>query len=174
MVDRFSMPPPQGQNLLRIARLKLAARTLGIRRLDLGPQGGYVVFEEKNSIDPAAVIRLLQKAPREYRLDGPLKLRISRPMEKEEMRFDFATDLLKRLEAATPTSATAPKDAPSGKTGGAGGSQQAVAAAKPAMAASGSHATSKVGSAPGGSHTASKPSSSGPATAKPFTGAKRR
>jgi transcription-repair coupling factor (superfamily II helicase) len=124
IIDRFSMPPPQAQNLLRIARLKLASRALGIRRLDLGPQGGYIIFEEKNSIDPAAVIRMLQKSPREYRLDGPLKLRISRPMEKEDVRFDFATDLLKRLETATPASAVAPK--------GGSGSAPAAAAAKPA------------------------------------------
>jgi transcription-repair coupling factor (superfamily II helicase) len=144
MIDRFSMPPPQGQNLLRIARLKLAARTLGIRRLDLGPQGGYVIFEEKNAIDPASVIRMLQKSPREYRLDGPLKLRISRPMEKEDVRFEFATDLLKRLEAATPASdagsnaaASAPKGANSLPPAGAGAppakpSGPATAAARPA------------------------------------------
>ena len=102
IIDRFASPPPQAQNLLRIARLKLTARSLGIRRLDLGPQGGTVVFEERNQIDPASVIRMLQKSPREYRLEGPLKLRISRPLEKEEARFDFATDLLKRLAAATP------------------------------------------------------------------------
>jgi transcription-repair coupling factor (superfamily II helicase) len=115
IIDRFSMPPPQAQNLLRIARLKLAARALGIRRLDLGPQGGYVIFEEKNSIDPASVIRMLQKSPREYRLDGPLKLRISRPMEKEEVRFEFVTDLLKRLEIATPAAKSVPTT-PSRKT----------------------------------------------------------
>jgi transcription-repair coupling factor (superfamily II helicase) len=105
IIDRFSSPPAQAQNLLRIARLKLTARSLGIRRLDLGPQGGYALFEERNSTDPAAVIRMLQRAPREYRLEGPLKLRISRPMEKEEARFEFATELLKRLE--TPTAAAA-------------------------------------------------------------------
>ena len=130
MIDRFSMPPPQGQNLLRIARLKLASRALGIRRLDLGPQGGYVMFEEKNSIDPASVIRMLQKAPREYRLDGPLKLRISRPMEKEDVRFDFATDLLKRLEAATPASAPGTKGA-AGATPQPGGAAAAKAAISP-------------------------------------------
>ena len=108
IIDRFSMPPPQAQALLRIARLKLSARALGIRRLDLGPQGGTVTFEERNRIDPAAVIRMLQKAPREYRLEGPLKLRISRPLEKDEQRFEFAVDLMKRLEAATPTAATVP------------------------------------------------------------------
>jgi len=69
-----------------------------------------VTFEERNRIDPAAVIRMLQKAPREYRLEGPLKLRISRPMEKEEQRFEFAGDLMKRLEAATPAAAPAPSD----------------------------------------------------------------
>jgi transcription-repair coupling factor (superfamily II helicase) len=107
IIDRFSMPPPQAQNLLRIARLKLTARALGIRRLDLGPQGGTVVFEERNSIDPVAVIRMIQKAPREYRLEGPLKLRVTRPMEKEEARFEFATHLLERLEAPTPAPAAA-------------------------------------------------------------------
>jgi transcription-repair coupling factor (superfamily II helicase) len=116
IIDRFSMPPPQAQSLLRIARLKLTARALGIRRLDLGPQGGTVTFEERNRIDPAAVIRMLQKAPREYRLEGPLKLRISRPMEKEEQRFDFATDLMKRLEAATPSAAAVAATPPPVKT----------------------------------------------------------
>jgi len=110
IIDRFSSPPAQAQNLLRIARLKLIARTLGIRRLDLGPQGGYVLFEERNSIDPASVIRMLQRAPREYRLEGPLKLRVSRPLEKEEARFEFAQDLLKRLE--TPTVAAASTKSP--------------------------------------------------------------
>jgi transcription-repair coupling factor (superfamily II helicase) len=116
IIDRFSMPPPQAQALLRIARLKLTARALGIRRLDLGPQGGTVTFEERNHIDPVAVIRMLQKAPREYRLEGPLKLRISRPLEKEEQRFEFAVDLMKRLEVATPGAAaarTAPASPPS-------------------------------------------------------------
>ncbi|HVY83203.1 MAG TPA: transcription-repair coupling factor [Steroidobacteraceae bacterium] len=108
IIDRFSMPPPQAQALLRIARLKLTARALGIRRLDLGPQGGTVTFEERNRIDPAAVIRMLQKAPREYRLEGPLKLRITRPMEKDEQRFEFAADLMKRLELATPSASTPP------------------------------------------------------------------
>src|SRR3954454_1520411 len=132
MIDRFSMSPTQGQTLLRIARLKLAARALGIRRLDLGAQGGYVMFEQKNAIDPASVIRMLQKAPREYRLDGPLKLRISRPMEKEDVRFDFATDLLKRLELATPASAAAPTAAAVPPNAPSTPPTPAAAASKPA------------------------------------------
>ena len=39
IVDRFGPLPPPATNLLRVARLKLPARALGIRRLDLGSAG---------------------------------------------------------------------------------------------------------------------------------------
>ncbi|MGB6486025.1 MAG: transcription-repair coupling factor [Steroidobacteraceae bacterium] len=97
--DRFGALPPPAQSLIRIAKLKLTARALGIRRLDLGPQGGSVTFEERNAIEPATVVRLMQQAPREYRLEGPLRLRIARAMPAEEARFDFGASLMKRLAA---------------------------------------------------------------------------
>lgn len=102
MIDRFGTLPPAAQSLLRIARLKLQARALGVRRLDLGPQGGYLSFEEKNSIDPVAVVAMIQKAPKEYRLEGPLKLRVSRPLASEEARFEFAGRLLSQLGSTMP------------------------------------------------------------------------
>ena len=87
-------------SLMRIAKLKLAARSLGVRRLDLGPQGGSVLFEERTAVDPASLVRLIQKSAREYRLDGPRKLRISRPMPTDQARFEYAGELLGRLGAA--------------------------------------------------------------------------
>jgi transcription-repair coupling factor (superfamily II helicase) len=99
LVDRFGPLPQAAQCLLRIARLKIRARVLGIRRLDLGPQGGYVSFEEQNTIDPPAVIRMIQRNSREFRLEGPLKLRVSRPLTDVTARFDFAGDLLQKLTA---------------------------------------------------------------------------
>lgn len=98
MIDRFGILPPVAQNLIRIARLKLIARALGVRRLDLSPQGGYVLFEEKNAIDPAAVVRMIQKQPRNYRLDGPLKLRVAFVTSSDEGRFAFARQLLSELK----------------------------------------------------------------------------
>jgi transcription-repair coupling factor (superfamily II helicase) len=95
--DRFGPLPPAAQNLLRIAKLKLHARALGVRRLDLGPQGGSVLFEERSGVDPATLVRLIQKGAREYRLEGPLKLRVSRALPAESARFEFAAQLLRRL-----------------------------------------------------------------------------
>jgi transcription-repair coupling factor (superfamily II helicase) len=100
LYDRFGPLPAAAQNLLRIAKLKLAARALGVRRLDLGPQGGSVLFEERSGVDPATLVRMIQKSAREYRLEGPLKLRVSRSLPAEGARFEFAAQLLRRLGEA--------------------------------------------------------------------------
>ncbi len=97
LVDRFGELPPSGANLLKVARLKLRARALGVRRLDLGTAGGYVLFEEKNALDPAVIIRLIQKSPKELRLEGSLKLRVTAPLGAIEKRFDYAAELLQRF-----------------------------------------------------------------------------
>jgi len=96
IVDRFGPLPPPATNLLRVARLKLKARAIGIRRLDLGAQGGYALFEESNQVDPKSVIRLVQHPDRDYRLEGPLKLRISYETDEAE-RFEFAEKFLGEL-----------------------------------------------------------------------------
>jgi transcription-repair coupling factor (superfamily II helicase) len=111
IVDRFGPLPPPATNLLRVARLKLNARAIGIRRLDLGPQGGYALFEEQNQVDPGAVIRLVQHPDRDYRLEGALKLRISHETDEAE-RFEFAEKFLGSLRGPPPkTTPTARKPA---------------------------------------------------------------
>jgi transcription-repair coupling factor (superfamily II helicase) len=97
LVDRFGPLPAVAGNLLQLALLRLRARELGIRRLDLGPAGGSVQFEAENRIDAAAVIRLIQRPAQDYRMDGPLKLRFSRGLSAVPARFEFARTLLAEL-----------------------------------------------------------------------------
>ncbi len=97
LYDRFGPLPAPAQRLIRITRLKLTARTLGIRRLDLGPQGGVVLFEEDTAVQPQVLVKLMQRDPHEYRLEGAMKLRVARDLPEEEERFEFAGKLLKRL-----------------------------------------------------------------------------
>jgi transcription-repair coupling factor (superfamily II helicase) len=108
IVDRFGPLPPPATNLLHVARLKLQARALGIRRLDLGPQGGYALFEEKNQVDPRSVIRLVQHPDRDYRLEGALKLRITVENETDIERFEFAEKFLAGLKTPPPAAGPAP------------------------------------------------------------------
>ncbi|HDS1824794.1 TPA: transcription-repair coupling factor, partial [Stenotrophomonas maltophilia] len=90
MIDRFGLLPDAAKHLFAIAELKLKANTLGIRKLDLGENGGRIVFESKPNIDPMAVIQLIQKQPNLYAMEGPDKLRIKHPLPLPEDRFNAA------------------------------------------------------------------------------------
>jgi len=97
MIDRFGLLPDAAKHLFAIAELKLQANALGIRKLDLGENGGRIVFESKPNIDPMAVIQLIQKQPNLYAMDGPDKLRIKHPLPLPEDRFNAARALLLTL-----------------------------------------------------------------------------
>jgi transcription-repair coupling factor (superfamily II helicase) len=87
MIDRFGPLPPYAQALFRTAQIKLRAGELGIRKIDAGATSGYILFEPDNKIDSARVLKLVQGKPKDYRLDGPLKLRFSHEARTEENLF---------------------------------------------------------------------------------------
>ena len=107
MIDRFGPLPTPARNLYRVAGLKIRARALGIRKLDAGPLGGYLLFDDANTVDPQAVIRLVQRSPRAYRLDGPLKLRFTWRADNEADRFRLVENL---VDALTPREQPATTD----------------------------------------------------------------
>jgi transcription-repair coupling factor (superfamily II helicase) len=97
MVDRFGPLPSFAQNLFRSTYLKLRAASLGIRKIDAGPSSGYFIFEEQNQIDPRRVLKMIQGRPKEYRLEGPLKLRFSHDARSEEKLFARVEQLVDQL-----------------------------------------------------------------------------
>ncbi len=97
MIDRFGLLPTPAKNLLRISEMRLKARALGIRRIDLGPQGGKVLFQAQPNVDPMAVVRLIQGQPKIYRLEGQDALRVSLSLADAESRFRAAQSLLDAL-----------------------------------------------------------------------------
>jgi transcription-repair coupling factor (superfamily II helicase) len=97
MIDRFGLLPDPAKHLFAVAELKLQANVLGIRKLELGENGGRIVFEAKPRIDPMSVIQMIQKQPKLYTMDGPDKLRIKVPLPLPEDRFNAAKALLATL-----------------------------------------------------------------------------
>ena len=76
MIDRFGLLPEAAKTLVRITELKLQATPLGIGKIDLSAEGGYLLFVEKPNINPQAVVQLIQSRPYQYRLEGQNKLRL--------------------------------------------------------------------------------------------------
>jgi transcription-repair coupling factor (superfamily II helicase) len=75
----------------------LRAAELGIRKIDAGAANGYFIFEETNKLDPKRVLKLIQGKPKEYRLDGPLKLRFTHDARGEEKLFTRIEHLVDAL-----------------------------------------------------------------------------
>ena len=94
MIDRFGLLTEPSKNLFRIAELKLRAKSIGIRKLDLHANGGYVLFDKDASIDPTNLILFIQRNGRTHKFDGPQKVRFTLPLEDTEARFKAAEDLL--------------------------------------------------------------------------------
>jgi transcription-repair coupling factor (superfamily II helicase) len=94
MIDRFGSLPDFAKNLFRIAELKLLVNPLGIRKIDLGPHGGRLQFNENNNVDPMKIITLIQTNPFTYKLDGQDKLRINEELPEPDDRFTILTNLI--------------------------------------------------------------------------------
>ena len=100
MIDRFGLLPDAGQESVRGDRAEARATPLGIRKLELGPESGRVIFKDNPDIAPEAVIGLMQSEPASYRMDGPDTLRVRREMPEAADRLQAAGELLDRLGAA--------------------------------------------------------------------------
>ncbi len=102
MIDRFGLLPDPTRQLFAVASLKLMATPLGIRKLDFGANGGRIVFREKPEVDPMAIIQLIQRQPRVYKLDGQDKLKVILDLPGASERVRSAQDLLVTLGARRP------------------------------------------------------------------------
>ncbi|MCI0591707.1 MAG: transcription-repair coupling factor, partial [Gammaproteobacteria bacterium] len=98
MIDRFGLLPAAAKNLIRITALKLKAKPLGIRKIDLGKDGGRIRFHPHPAIDPMRVMKLIQSQPQTYKLDGQDKLRIMKDLPDGEMRVELLANLFEQLD----------------------------------------------------------------------------
>jgi len=97
MIDRFGLLPEPLKNLFHLSGLKLKAGRLGIRKIELGENGGRLYFHEHTNIDTDKLINLIQSQPQSYKLDGQNKLRIIQDMSDKAKRFRMLADLLESL-----------------------------------------------------------------------------
>jgi transcription-repair coupling factor (superfamily II helicase) len=99
LIDRFGEMPMQAQALIETHRLRIAARPLGVAKLDAGSSTIQVQFVPNPPIDPANIIRLIQ-SDRNFKLAGPDKLAWKRESATLAHRVSAVKDLFRKLGAA--------------------------------------------------------------------------
>jgi transcription-repair coupling factor (superfamily II helicase) len=99
MIDRFGLLPAPVKQLFLVTELKLLAAPLGIRKIEVGAQGGRLVFGSEPHVDPVQIVRLIQTRPQQYKLEGNEKLRFQGDFADNETRARAVRDLLETLAA---------------------------------------------------------------------------
>ncbi|MEJ2601807.1 MAG: transcription-repair coupling factor [Gammaproteobacteria bacterium] len=99
LIDRFGLLPLPARRLLEIAELKLAAEPLGIRKIDVGPQGGWLQFGPDPAVEPLTLIELIQERDSVYRLKNDDRLTFRLTLPEIEDRLAHLARLIERLGA---------------------------------------------------------------------------
>jgi transcription-repair coupling factor (superfamily II helicase) len=98
LVDRFGPPPEPARALLESHALRIAARPLGVARVDATHEAALLHFAKQAPVDGAKVIALVQRRA-DLRLSGPEKLRLTAKMPAWPERARAVKDLLAQLAA---------------------------------------------------------------------------
>jgi len=96
LIDRFGLLPVQGEALLACHRLRIAAKPLGITKIDASDSAIQLQFSQQTELDPMRLVELLQR-DRRCRMNGPDKLKITVQLPGIPLRVDFIRKLLKDL-----------------------------------------------------------------------------
>jgi transcription-repair coupling factor (superfamily II helicase) len=97
LVDRFGTTPEPAQALIACHRLRLAARPLGVTKIDAGPERTTLSFVKRPPFDPGKLILLVQKDGR-IRFAGPDRVRIERAAPTLNERVALVREFLAKLQ----------------------------------------------------------------------------
>jgi transcription-repair coupling factor (superfamily II helicase) len=98
LIDRFGKLPDAVKALIETHRLRIAAKSVGIVKIDAHAESASLQFMEKPPIDPIKIITLIQKN-RHIKLAGQDKLRITSSMPDLAARVNQVKQTIKQLLA---------------------------------------------------------------------------
>ena len=99
LVDRFGLFPDPVRTLLECHRLRIAARPLGISRIDATAENILIQFVPSPKVDAVKIIELIQHNS-EYKLSGPDRLRIQVQIEGITERVVRIKSLIEELSGS--------------------------------------------------------------------------
>ena len=97
LIDRFGIPPQSVKHLFAVHQVRLKAEQLGMTKIDLNSNGGYVEFSPDTPVQATSIIHLMQSNPTHYRMEGGQRLKVTQKLGEYEQRIQFIVSVLDRL-----------------------------------------------------------------------------
>lgn len=98
LIDRFGLLPDAVKNLFEIAALKLAAKNLGIKKIEAYTKGGRVEFGEKPLINVDKLIKKINTSRGKLYFEGPQRVRFVYENPTTAQRIEFVKEFLQDLK----------------------------------------------------------------------------
>jgi transcription-repair coupling factor (superfamily II helicase) len=99
LVDRFGELPEPARALIECHLVRIAARPLGVARVDATHEAVQLQFVRNPPLDGARVIDFIRRRGRAARLAGPEKLRVEAKLPAWQERAQAVKDILHQLAA---------------------------------------------------------------------------
>ncbi|SFM79069.1 transcription-repair coupling factor [Marinobacter pelagius] len=100
MIDRFGLLPEPAKNLVRQTELRLRAEALGIVKIDAGKEWTRLEFGGSTPVDPLVLVKKVQSAPDQYRLEGANSFRFRLKDTSTGGKLDGISQMLDELTPA--------------------------------------------------------------------------
>lgn len=97
VIDRFGSCPVPLDNLIKLTRLKLVCQQLGITKVDIGNEKGYIEFNKRPNVSPKQIISLLQSEPGRYQMKDSSVLELKKGVEAPK-RLDWLATTLAAMQ----------------------------------------------------------------------------
>lgn len=97
LIDRFGIPPQPVKQLFAVHQLRLKAEHLGITKIDINTNGGYIEFSQDTPVQAMSIISMMQKHPTFFRMEGGQRLKVMVMLEDFQKRIQFINELLESL-----------------------------------------------------------------------------
>ena len=97
LIDRFGIPPQSVKQLFSVHQIRLKAEQLGITKVDINSNGGYIEFSPDTPVQAISIIQLMQKNPTYYRMEGGQRLKVTVQLVEYDKRIQFIVELLNKL-----------------------------------------------------------------------------
>ena len=94
MRDRFGQLPDAVLFLLETTKIRYHAKQLGISKIEFGEKGGFIEFGTNNTISIDYLISLIQKEPKNYRLESSNRLKLLKFDLQRLERIEYIKNLL--------------------------------------------------------------------------------
>ena len=97
MIDRFGLLRGETKNLFSLMEIKLDCIALGVKKIDLGENAGYMLFHCNTRVDPMKIVQLVQQQPEVYQLSGATRLTFCQHLPESSQRIQWLAGLITEL-----------------------------------------------------------------------------